>query len=45
MILQEFRGKYTITIPQDLVRAKGWEKGQKLLCQFDPKGQVVLVEV
>jgi hypothetical protein len=45
MILQEFNGKFTVTVPQDLVRAKGWKKGQKLLCAFDHEGNVVLREL
>lgn len=28
--IQEYEGRRNITVPADLVRAKGWEKGQEL---------------
>jgi len=42
--LQECQNKFTLTIPLDIVKWKGWEKGQQFVINFDPNGQLTLVE-
>lgn len=38
--LQESKGRYHIAIPAEMVKAKGWRKGQKLLFIFNERGNV-----
>jgi len=34
-ILQEAKGQYTITLPVQLIRALGWQKGDTILVLLD----------
>ena len=43
--LQEANGKYTVTIPKEFVKSKGWKKGEILVLGFDSNGDLVLREV
>lgn len=43
MKIQELpNGTYTITLPKEIVRAKGWKKGDNLYIKLDNKGNIVL---
>ena len=39
------RGQYFITLPKNLVEAKGWLKGQRLKPQINEKGNIELVSI
>jgi hypothetical protein len=43
--LQETKGRYFLTIPNEYVRKKKWIKGQELLFSFDRKGDLVIMQV
>lgn len=43
--LQESKNRFSITIPKEYVKAKGWEKGQELVLGFDHNGDIVIKEV
>lgn len=36
--------RYSLTIPQDIVKKKKWDKGQELFLTFNEKGNVVIEE-
>ena len=38
------RGQYYLTLPKNMVEAKGWSKGQELKIEFGPKGEFILKE-
>ncbi len=38
--LQEVQGQYTITIPYELVKKKGWKKGESLFLVFNERGNI-----
>jgi len=40
-----FKGQYRITLPKDLVRDRGWDKGVELRFVEDEKGRVYLKEL
>ena len=40
--LQETKGRYFITVPSELVKQKGWKKGQNLLFLFNERGNIEL---
>ena len=43
MKLQQMNKKqYFITLPNQIVRAKGWHKGDVIKPEIDPKGNIVL---
>ena len=43
MKLQQMNGKqFFITLPNQIVRAKGWLKGDKLKVLIDQKGEIVI---
>ena len=37
--------QFFITLPNQIVRAKGWRKGDKLKSEIDNKGNIVLKKV
>jgi len=37
--------RWHLTIPPDLVRAKKWQKGQRLLLTFNEKGNIEIKEI
>ena len=46
MKLQQMNGKqYFLTLPNSIVRAKGWMKGDDVVCEIDLKGNIVLKKV
>ena len=44
-ILAEDRTRFFVTVPKQICRIKGWNKGTELYFQFDDKGRVVITEV
>ena len=38
-------GQYMVSIPKELVKVKGWKKGQTLLLTFNERGNVEIREV
>lgn len=40
--LQEVKGRYFITVSKDLVKRKGWKKGQELFFVFNEKGEIAI---
>jgi len=42
--LQESVGRYWLTIPKAIVKAKRWGKGTLLKIEFDAKGNLVIKE-
>lgn len=45
MILQRtIKGQYFITLPKQVVEAKGWDKGQKIKIRFNERGNLELEE-
>jgi hypothetical protein len=43
--LQESKGQFLITIPQEFIRKKKWQKGKELILSFNERGNIELVEV
>lgn len=41
-IIQKTKHQFTLTIPTALVKAKGWQKGDKIDFLIDNLGQVIL---
>ncbi len=41
----EFKGQYRITIPKDLVKAKGWDSDTELRFVEAPDGTIMLKEI
>ena len=44
MKLQEFEGRYSVTIPKEIVKLKRWNKGTKLILVLDRTGALLIVE-
>lgn len=41
--LQKMNGKqYFITLPNQIIRAKGWKKGDRIKVVIDSKGEILL---
>lgn len=40
--LQETKDRYFITIPREMVKQKGWQKGQEILFLFNERGNIEL---
>jgi len=38
--LQEIKGQFTITVPKELIKKKGWKKGQSLIFVFNERGNL-----
>lgn len=43
--LQESKNRFSITIPKEYVKMKGWGKGQDLVLGFDQNGDIVVKEL
>lgn len=37
-------GTFFITLPKQIVLAKGWKKGQELKCKINQDGQIIIKE-
>jgi hypothetical protein len=44
-ILQQGKSQFFVTIPKDLIQAKKWKKGQKLLLIFNERGNIEMREI
>ena len=45
MILQKSKqGQYFLTLPKNIVEAKGWDKGKKLKIIFNERGNIELTD-
>ncbi|HLD18828.1 MAG TPA: hypothetical protein VJB90_02360 [Candidatus Nanoarchaeia archaeon] len=42
-IQHDSNGQFKITLPKQIVLAKGWKKGEKIKIILDDKGNLVLV--
>ncbi len=42
--LQRSGGRFSITIPKDMVEKKGWEKGQSLFFTWNERGNIEIHE-
>lgn len=40
MKLSENKGRFSVTIPKDIIDRKGWQKGQKLFVNYNERGNV-----
>ena len=38
------KGQYFLTLPSQVVQAKGWDKGQRLRIKFNERGNIELEE-
>ena len=45
MKLQNNNGQFRLTIPKDLVNAKGWDQGTDLVIALDTEGRLVIQEI
>lgn len=45
MRLQNNNGQFRLTIPKDLVLAKGWDQGTELVVAIDTEGKLVIQEI
>lgn len=46
MKLQQMKDRnYFLTIPKDIVRAKEWHKGDKIVAKIDKEGNILLKKV
>ena len=43
--LQFQNGRWSLTIPHEQVKAKGWKKGQLLLVGYNEKGNLEVSEI
>lgn len=45
MKLQELKtGQYFLCLPRQIVRAKGWKKGDQIKVEIDTKGNILLMK-
>lgn len=42
--IQESAGKFTITLPREMVRLRGWVKGQEVLLTWNERGNIEIRE-
>jgi|TARA_R100000093_G_scaffold43835_2_gene22741 hypothetical protein len=40
--IQEYKGRFFVTLPKDLVEQKDWKKGQRVNLMFNERGNVEL---
>ena len=45
MKLQNNNGQFRLTIPKDLVLAKGWDQGTELVIAIDAIGNLIIQEI
>ncbi|MBW2997198.1 hypothetical protein KY349_02550 [Candidatus Woesearchaeota archaeon] len=45
MKLQNNNGQFRLTIPKDLVSAKGWDQGTDLVIAIDTEGNLIIQEI
>jgi len=45
MKLQNNNGQFRLTIPKDLVLAKGWDQGTELVIAIDATGNLLIQEI
>ena len=45
MKLQNNKGQFKLTIPKDIVNAKGWNQGQDLIIIMDSPGNLIIKEI
>jgi bifunctional DNA-binding transcriptional regulator/antitoxin component of YhaV-PrlF toxin-antitoxin module len=43
--IQESSGRYSITIPADLIKKKKWRKGKELIIILNNKGNLEILEM
>lgn len=43
-ILQEYKGKFHVNLPQEYVKKKKWTKGEKVLWSFNERGNLELAD-
>jgi arginine repressor len=43
--LQEAKGRYFVSIPQEYIKKKKWIKGQELVFSFDQDGNLVIMTI
>lgn len=42
--LQESKGRFSITIPREYIKKKGWKKGEKLILSFNERGNIEVMD-
>ena len=45
MKLQQMNNQYFVTLPSQIIRAKGWTKGDIIKIEIDLKGNLILRKV
>jgi len=45
MRIQNNSGQYKLTLPKDLIKAKGWKGGQEVVVTLDSNGDLVIKEI
>jgi hypothetical protein len=43
-VLQEYKGKFHVNLPSNLVEKKKWKKGEKLIWSFNERGNLELTD-
>jgi hypothetical protein len=43
--LQESAGRFSLTIPQEIVHEKKWQRGQELVISYNERGNLEIREI
>ena len=43
-ILQEYKGKFSLNLPPELIKKKNWKKGEKLIISFNERGNLEITD-
>lgn len=42
--LQEFKGKFSVNVPPEYIKKKGWKKGVDLIISFNERGNIEITD-
>lgn len=45
MKLQNNQGQYRLTLPKDIIKAKGWDQGTELIITLTSEGELLIKEI
>ena len=45
MKLQNNKGQFRLTLPKDLIKAKGWGQGTEVVIVMDAEGDLIIKEI
>ena len=45
MKLQNNKGQFRLTLPKDIVKAKGWDQGTEVVLALNSEGDIIIKEI